>query len=60
MASTSITEDLKKLSIQDEKLELLGEDNQSDDEFYIITCRGIDENKNKYVKLKIERPKKRI
>jgi hypothetical protein len=60
MASTIITEDLKKLSIKDENIELIGEDYQSDDEFYIIKCRGIDKNKNKYVKLKVRRPEKRI
>lgn len=47
-----IIKDIEKLDIN---LELIGPDLQPDGEYDIITCRGIDKNKNKYVKLKIKK-----
>ena len=54
--SSSNVKDVSKLF---EKIninsELIGENLQPDNDYDIITCHGIDENKNKYVKLKIKK-----
>jgi hypothetical protein len=47
-----IIKDIEKLDIN---LELIGPDLQPDDEHDIIICRGIDKDKNKYIKLKIKK-----
>lgn len=52
-----IQKSLEKLSLDDKTI-LIGPDYQSDEEYYIIKCFGIDENKNKYIKLKCKRKKK--
>lgn len=51
-----IVKSIENLSIDDKPI-LIGPNYESDDEFYIIKCFGIDNDKNKYVKLKCKRKK---
>lgn len=52
---TSLSKHMKALKINENKKTLVGIDLQPDDEHYVITCTGIDNNKDIYVKLRVKR-----
>ena len=51
----TVSERMKHLKIDESKKTLIGPDYKSDDDYYVVTCSGVDEDKNVYVKLRVKR-----
>jgi hypothetical protein len=54
----NVSQALKALKIDDKNQKrLIGTDHQEDDDYYVITCAGVDETSNVCVKLRVKRKK---